>query len=372
VIAFQSLSRAALAELLRPLEADTKFSSALGSEDLEKKRALRAEYRAKMIFRWVYQRFVTDWDQMSDLSKDLRAWLKDHVVFYSPREKTIQRSRDGTWKVLWTMEDGKSIESVVIPSDSSSEGEEADEPASTRMTACISSQVGCAMGCQFCLTGTQGLERNLQAHEIVGQVLELRRRTPITNIVFMGMGEPLHNLENVITACEILLDEYGFNFSKRRVTVSTSGLVPAIEELSRRIDVSLAISLNANTDEIRNRIMPVNRKWNIASLMAACRKLPLHPHRRVTFEYVLLKGKNDSLEDAARLVQLVKGMHCKINLISYNPHPESQFERPETDVVQQFQKYLLDRGLTTLLRVSRGQDILAACGQLRSEMAKRL
>jgi 23S rRNA (adenine2503-C2)-methyltransferase len=235
-----------------------------------------------------------------------------------------------------------------------------------RLTACISSQVGCAMACKFCLTGIQGLDRSLQAHEIVAQVHELRRRAPITNIVFMGMGEPLHNLENVSKACRILLDQDGLGFSKRKVTVSTSGLVPAIEELGKRVDVSLAISLNASTDEQRSRIMPVNRKWNLSALMEACRKFPLGPHRRITFEYVLLRDFNDSLEDAARVVKLTRGIPSKVNLIPFNEHPGSEFKRPDDSRVKAFQRHLLDRGVTATVRISRGRDILAACGQLRS------
>jgi 23S rRNA (adenine2503-C2)-methyltransferase len=227
-------------------------------------------------------------------------------------------------------------------------------------------QVGCAMACKFSLTGIQGLDRHLKTEEIVTQVHELRKRAPITNIVFMGMGEPLHNLDAVSKACQILIDQEGLGFSKRKVTVSTSGLVPAIEELGRRVDVSLAISLNASTDEVRSAIMPVNKKWNLAALMKACREFPLGPHRRITFEYVLLKGVNDSLEDAARVVALTRGIPSKINLIPFNAHPGSEFKRPEDSTVRAFQRYLLDRGITATVRISRGRDILAACGQLRS------
>jgi 23S rRNA (adenine2503-C2)-methyltransferase len=222
------------------------------------------------------------------------------------------------------------------------------------------------MACKFCLTGVQGLDRHLQTHEIVTQVHELRRRAPITNIVFMGMGEPLHNFENVAKACEILLDQDGLSFSKRKVTVSTSGLVPAIEELGKRVDVSLAISLNATTDEQRSQIMPVNRKWNIERLLQACKEYPLGSHRRITFEYVMLKGFNDTLEDAARLVKLTRGIPSKINLIPFNEHSGAEFKRPSDQTVREFQTYLVQRNLTATVRISRGRDILAACGQLRS------
>ena len=222
------------------------------------------------------------------------------------------------------------------------------------------------MACKFCLTGVQGLDRHLEVHEIVTQVFELRCLAPITNIVFMGMGEPLHNFENVVKACQILLDQDGLGFSKRKVTISTSGLVPAIVELGKRVDVSLAISLNASHDEQRSKIMPVNKKWNIESLLSACRSYPLGSHRRITFEYVLLKDFNDSLEDAARVYALLKGIPSKINLIPFNEHPGSEFKRPTDETIHKFQRYLVDRKVTATIRVSKGRDILAACGQLRS------
>ncbi|MGZ3689293.1 MAG: 23S rRNA (adenine(2503)-C(2))-methyltransferase RlmN, partial [Bdellovibrionota bacterium] len=236
----------------------------------------------------------------------------------------------------------------------------------SRLTACISSQVGCAMACKFCLTGVQGLDRHLQVHEIVTQVHELRMRAPITNIVFMGMGEPLHNLQNVIKACKILLDTDGLNFSKRKVTVSTSGIVPAIEELGKSVDVSLAISLNGTTDVQRTAIMPVNKRWPLSELMDVCRRYPLGSHRRITFEYVLLKDHNDTLEDAGRILKLIRGIPSKVNLIPFNEHSGSVYKRPDDEVVRKFQKYLVDRGVTATVRISRGRDILAACGQLRS------
>lgn len=222
------------------------------------------------------------------------------------------------------------------------------------------------MGCKFCLTGVQGLDRHLETHEIVTQVYELRRLAPITNIVFMGMGEPLHNFENVTRACKIMLDQDGLNFSKRKVTISTSGLASAIEELGKVVDVSLAISLNASTDEQRSAIMPVNKKWNIEALMNSCRNYPLGAHRRITFEYVMLKDFNDSLEDAARVAKLIRGIPSKVNLIPFNEHPASPYKRPSDETVRTFQKYLMDRKIVATVRISRGRDILAACGQLRS------
>jgi 23S rRNA (adenine2503-C2)-methyltransferase len=384
VIYFQSLSKQDLADLLLPLSKNEK----------------QATYRSKQIYRWVYQRGVDDWELMTDLAKDTRNWLKENVEIFRLKERLSQQALDGTHKFLWDLHDGKTIESVIIPAalqekDTMDEAEKrrpegpgarfaraptdpgarfAGAPADvevsserwSRLTACISSQVGCAMACKFCLTGVQGLDRHLQAHEIVTQIHELRRVAPITNIVFMGMGEPLHNLENVIKACEILIDDDGLGFSRRKVTVSTSGLVPGIEELGRRVPVSLAISLNATTDEQRSAIMPVNKKWNLEALLKACRDFPLGSHRRITFEYVLLKGFNDTLEDAARIIKLTRGIPSKINLIPFNEHSGSEFKRPDDATVRKFQVYLLDRGVVATVRISRGRDILAACGQLRS------
>ncbi len=399
MIFFQSLTKAELAELLLPLGRE-RVRTGETEEQAEKRAEKKARYRAQQIFHWVYQRFVDDWDQMSDLSKDVRAWLKENVQVYRLGERVNQQALDGTHKFLWTLVDQKTIESVIIPAalqekdeDEAYDGakksgrrhgseysgrlvkEKPDDAAVDleqfkRLTACISSQVGCAMACKFCLTGIQGLDRSLGTHEIVAQVHELRRRAPITNIVFMGMGEPLHNLDSVAKACQILLDQDGLGFSKRKVTVSTSGLVPAIDELGKRVDVSLAISLNSTTDEQRSQIMPVNKKWNIKALLDACRRYPLGPHRRITFEYVMLKDFNDSLEDAARLIQLTRGIPSKINLIPFNAHPGSPYERPSDETVRKFHRYLGERKVTATVRISRGRDILAACGPLRSILAR--
>jgi 23S rRNA (adenine2503-C2)-methyltransferase len=383
MIYFQSLTQAELAEMILPL------SRPRGDGDLELKARKTAKYRAQQIFHWVYQRYVFEWDLMTDLSKELRVWLKENVEIFRLNARVNQQALDGTHKFLWDLEDGKTIESVIIPAAlQEKDSEEFDEALAekkgvrfagrpteakvdsgkwSRLTVCISSQVGCAMACKFCLTGIQGLDRHLKTHEIVTQVLELRKLAPLTNIVFMGMGEPLHNFENVVKACEIMLDTDGMNFSKRKVTVSTSGLVPAIEALGKRVDVSLAVSLNSSTDEQRSELMPVNKKWNIEALMKACREFPLASHRRITFEYVMIAGFNDSLEDAARVLKLVRGIPSKINLIPFNEHPGApHYKRPSDETVKAFHRYLQDRGLTTTVRISRGRDILAACGQLRS------
>jgi len=385
MIPFQSLTQEELSGLLLPL-SEVKVRHGDSEDLIQKKKLKRARYRAKQLFHWVYQRFITDYELMTDLSKPLRVWLKDNVFIFRLDEFKSQQSLDGTKKFLWKLTDSKTIESVIIPAALSEKGKTAfgdgkrfmgrqvdgeDESELSadhwkRLTACISSQVGCAMACKFCLTGIQGLDRHLKVHEIVAQVHELRRVAPITNIVFMGMGEPLHNFESVTKACKILLDQDGMNFSKRKITVSTSGLVPAMIELGKTVDVSLAISLNATTDEIRSQIMPVNKKWPISELLKACREYPVGSHRRITFEYVLLKGINDTLEDAKRLIQLTKGIPSKINLIPFNAHSGSEFQRPDDQVVRTFQEYLLDRNVFASVRISRGQDILAACGQLRS------
>ena len=415
MVIFQSLTKTELTELLMPL-SHVKYEQELlleegGPEKVEAKKRKQALMRAKQIFHWVYQRYVTDWDQMSDLAKDLRAWLKANVEIFRLNETYAKQSEDGTYKFLWKLHDQKTIESVIIPAalkekigeevaeamadgkrfagpritdtktiktavaaksaviknpDSDEDGMDLDTDSWARLTACISSQVGCAMACKFCLTGVQGLDRSLGIHEVVTQVHELRMRAPITNIVFMGMGEPLHNVANISKACQILLDEDGMNFSKRKVTVSTSGLVPAIEELYRHTDVSLAISLNSSTDEQRSQIMPVNKKWPIAELLNACRKVPLGGHRRITFEYVLLKDFNDTAEDAHRVAKLLKGIPSKVNLIPFNEHSGADFKRPSDETVLKFQKILQNQGYTATVRISRGRDILAACGQLRS------
>ena len=317
-------------------------------------------YRGEQIWRWVHARGATSLDQMSDVSKDLRARLAGQVTLGTLAVAEVQRSVDGTRKMRLTTRDGKSIESVLIP-----DGD--------KLTQCISSQVGCALDCQFCATAKLGLTRNLEPGEIADQVYRaqelLAREEPgrrITNLVYMGMGEPLHNYDAVVKSIAILTDERGANFSHRRITVSTVGLVPAIERLGREPEVrpNLAVSLNASSDEVRSEIMPVNRKWPIARLMAALKAYPLERRRRITFEYVLLAGVNDSDEDADRLARLLRGMKCKVNLIPWNPHPEAPYRRPSAAAIERFQNRVKSLGLAAYLRTPRGDDIDAACGQL--------
>jgi len=319
------------------------------------------DYRAGQIYRWIHQRAASDFDQMTDLSKALRQALKARATL-SPLQKDLeQRSADGTIKYRFRTVDGKLIEAVYMPSEE-------------RKTLCVSTQAGCAMGCTFCMTATLGLQRNLTPGEIVAQVnrvnAELKlaeaaaQPRPLTNLVFMGMGEPLHNFDNLKKALAILQSEDGANFSHRHITVSTVGLVPMIERFGQETDVKLAISLNASCDEQRSKLMPINRKWNIASLLDACRKFPLRQGRRITFEYVLMAGVNDSDEDARRLVHLLRGIPAKVNLIPYNENPGLEFHSTVERRAEAFRGILAEGNLAAFVRKNRGRDIAAACGQL--------
>jgi 23S rRNA (adenine2503-C2)-methyltransferase len=317
-------------------------------------------YRAHQLLAWIYQRGVTRFDQMSDLGKSERARLEQLALIAAPEVVEVQRDpEDGTEKLLFRLDDGRTVESVLIPDDD-------------RLTLCLSTQVGCTLDCGFCLTGTMGLTRNLKAHEIVDQVLGARAHAglerPITNLVFMGMGEPLANLPAVCEAIERLTAAWGFGYSPRRITVSTAGLVPQMATLGAfRHKVNLAVSLNATTDDARNLVMgTINRKYPLETLLAACRAYPLAPRRRIYFEYVLLAGVNDSLADARRLIKLLHGIRCKINLIPFNPWAGAPFHRPSDAAVAAFQALLIDAHFTAFVRKSKGQHILAACGQLRS------
>ena len=312
-------------------------------------------FRAEQILRWAYQRGVESFDAMSDVGRPLRTALAAAFALPILQPTEVARAADGTRKLLFTLEPGRAIESVVIP----------DPP---RLTACLSSQAGCAMGCQFCATARLGLQHNLSAVEIAGQLVAARRVLEpderLTNVVFMGMGEPLHNYDALIEAIEILTADWGLGLSSRRVTVSTVGLLPQLERLVRETAVSVAVSLTATTDALRDRLMPVNRRYPLAALMATCRALPITQRRRITFEYVLLAGVNDAPADASRLVTLLHGIRAKVNLIPFNPFPDSGFAPPSPAVVQQFQHRLLAAGLNASVRATRGRDIAAACGQL--------
>lgn len=318
----------------------------------------KERYRAVQIFKWLYQHDVSSFDEMTNVSKALRAELAQTACISRLEPETVEIGSDGTRKYLFVLEDGNAVEAVIIPDED-------------RNTLCISSQAGCAMQCAFCLTGTYNLTRNLTTAEIVNQILAVRRDVEVRNIVLMGMGEPLHNLDNVIPALQIMAEDNGLQLSSRRVTVSTCGLVPELERLGREVTVNLAVSLNATTDELRDRIMPVNKAYPIAVLLAALKKFPLPGRRKITIEYVLLGGLNDTLDDAKRLVRLLSDIPCKINLIPFNPHEAADFVPPTRAALDAFHKYLLDRHFTVITRDSRGSDISAACGQLKGRLEQQ-
>ena len=321
-------------------------------------------YRARQLFGWLHQRGAASLEEMTDLPKPFRDRLAKETRLSTLGIDAVQQSVDGTRKYRLRTQDGKLIEAVYMPDV---DVEDEDEGTGIRRTLCLSTQVGCAMGCGFCMTATMGLIRNLTAGEIVDQVHRVNadlKDKPLTNLVFMGMGEPLHNYANVMRSLELLQHEDGLNISHRRITVSTSGLVPNIVRFGQETQVKLAVSLNATTDEQRARLMPVDRKWNIAALMEAVRKFPSRQGRRVTFEYVLLKDVNDTDEDAARLARLLHGLPVKVNLIPYNENPGLGFGDPGQERLQSFRKVLQSRGITSMVRKNRGRDISAACGQL--------
>jgi len=316
-------------------------------------------FRGRQIFQWIHQKGVTDFSRMSNLPQELRGLLADRAVMSEPVLDTTHVSSDGTTKFLLRLSDGRRIEAVYIP----------DTPA---QTFCISTQVGCAMGCGFCLTGKMGLLRNLTAAEISGQVRVLARETGLThdafNIVLMGMGEPLHNYDATMKALRILYDDQGLAVPPRRVTLSTVGVLPGLQRLAdEALMPNLAISLHATTDEQRDALVPINRKYKLEELMDVCRNFPLRRRSRITFEYVLLDEVNDTPDDARRLVRLLDGIQAKVNLLPLNEAAGIPFRRPSDERVNAFAKILADRGVTVSVRKSRGRDIRAACGQLLVE-----
>ncbi len=316
-----------------------------------------SRYRGRQLATWLYRKCVFDLEAMSDLPKEFRARLAERAFIEVPEPERVTPSQDGSQKLVFCLAGGSRISSVVMPDDD-------------RITLCVSTQVGCGLQCLFCLTGVMGLERNLSAAEIVGQVLAANRLLApdrrVTHIVFMGMGEPLANYAALVQSLRILTDaKLGLGYSPRRITVSTVGLVPGIEKLGREnLKVNLAISLHAATDEVRSKLMPVNRSFNLATLMAALKKYPLGPRQRIFFEYVMLDGVNDSSEDARRLAKLLRGVKAKVNLIPFNDWEGAPFRRPPLPRILAFQSILLDAGITTTVRWSKGEDIGAACGQL--------
>ena len=315
----------------------------------------KEKYRARQIMKWLHQSGSTSFDAMTTLSRDFRENLSTIARIQRPEIVKIQKSQDGTQKALLRLEDGLFIESVLIPGKS-------------HWTICLSTQAGCAMGCEFCLTARQGFKRNLTPAEIVGQLIALKHETPegaaINNIVMMGMGEPLANYDSTLKSIQILTCDFGLGISNRKITVSTCGLAPQIVQLGRDICINLAVSLNAPDDETRNRLMPVNQKYPLEVLLEACKKYPMPGRRLLTFEYILIDGINSSRKDAEKLALLLKNQRCKLNLIVFNEFPGTPFKSPSLNDVEAFQQILLDRHFTTMLRKSKGSDILAACGQL--------
>ena len=330
-----------------------------------------AAFRAKQVWHWIYHQGATDFARMSSIAKPTQAKLAEHFTIGRPDTTTVQTSSDGTRKFLFRFRDGQEAETVYIP--------ETDRGA-----VCISSQVGCTLSCRFCHTGTQTLVRNLGAAEIVGQFMGARDaygewpsprgETPrlLSNIVLMGMGEPLYNYENVAKAMRIVMDGEGIGISRRRITLSTSGVVPMMDRAGAELGVNLAVSLHAVHDELRDEIVPLNRKYPIRELMAACRRYPAASNaRRITFEYVMLKGINDSPEEARELVRLITGLPAKVNLIPFNPWPGSPYETSTSAAINRFSSIVMDAGFSSPVRAPRGRDILAACGQLRTETTRR-
>ncbi len=324
-------------------------------------------YRADQVMKWIYHRLESDFEAMTDLGKSLRGKLAEVCHVVPPKTVFEKASTDGTHKWLLGMNGGNAIESVYIP-----------EP--TRGTLCVSSQVGCALNCQFCSTGAQGFNRNLSTAEIIGQVWVAAKHLGnvphqarrITNVVMMGMGEPLANFDHVVAAMSLMRDDLGFGLANKRVTLSTAGMVPQIIKLADVSDVSLAVSLHAANDELRTRIMPINKRYPIAELVDACRYyLSTRPRATITFEYTLMKGVNDQPVHARELVKLMRKVPSKVNLIPFNPFPGTQFERSEPDTIAAFQRILNQAGLVAPVRRTRGDDIDAACGQLVGQVMDR-
>ncbi|MBL8685960.1 MAG: 23S rRNA (adenine(2503)-C(2))-methyltransferase RlmN [Alphaproteobacteria bacterium] len=326
-------------------------------------------FRAKQLWHWIYHHGVIHFEQMNNLSKDVRYLLDQHFVISRPSVSRSLHSTDNTRKWLLKMVDGQEIESVYIPEED-------------RGTLCVSSQVGCTLTCKFCHTGTQRLVRNLSTAEIVGQVLNARDQlgewpSPqdgrlLSNIVMMGMGEPLYNYDNVAKALTIVMDGEGISLSRRRITLSTAGVVPMIERCGAELNVNLAISLHAVHNELRDYLVPINKKYPIEDLLQACRNYPGASNaRRITFEYVMLKDVNDSTAEAKELVRLIRGIPAKVNLIPFNPWPGAPFERSSDESIRKFSQIVLDAGYASPIRTPRGEDIMAACGQLKSDSIRQ-
>ena len=337
----------------------------------ELKELVSPSFRATQIYEWIYKKNATEFGQMLNLPKDMRQDLAEKFYLDPLKCVKFEQSSDGSIKYLFELKDGLKIESVLLPMKEEISDEDGKISRHARYTVCVSSQVGCKMGCAFCLTAKGGLVRNLTAGEIVGQILWIKRENNIPyerriNVVYMGMGEPLDNLANVSKAIKILALNEGLAISPRRQTVSTSGLGSQIKKLGEMdLGVLLAISLHAVTNELRSRLMPINKAYNIEAVMDAVRGFPIDMRKRVMFEYLVIKDLNDSVSDAKKLVKLLHGIKAKVNLIYFNPHEGSEFGRPELTNMLKFQEYLRDHGVTCTIRQSKGLDISAACGQLK-------
>lgn len=328
----------------------TEFLGSFGKE----------RYRSVQILRWLYQKGAQSFDEMTNLSKRFRQELGQVSFISSLHPVRVEQARDGTKKFLFQLDNGNRVESVLIPDKA-------------RLTLCLSTQVGCAFGCRFCLTGKLGWKRDLTTSEILNQILAVRRTLPekasITNVVLMGMGEPLANYENTLKALALMVHPDAFKFSSRRITLSTVGLLPKLEQLSKeKISFCLAISLNATDEETRSYLMPVNRRYPLNKILRLCKNFPLRPRSRITFEYVLVKGINDSPQDAKRLIRILRGIPSKVNLIPLNEAPEIPLKKPSDEAVKQFQEILMEGGLTAIVRASKGREISAACGQLQAKL----
>jgi len=324
-------------------------------------------YRADQVMKWIYHRLESEFGAMTDLGKSLREKLPEVAVVAPPKALLDKASSDGTRKWLLGMDAGNAVETVYIP-----------EP--TRGTLCVSSQIGCGLNCTFCSTGTQGFNRNLAASEIIGQVWHAAKQLGnvthqqrrITNVVMMGMGEPLLNFDNVVKAMSLMRDDLGFGLASKRVTLSTAGVVPMIDKLGEVADVSLAVSLHAPNDELRTQLVPLNKRWGINELLDACARYAARkPRATITFEYTLMKGINDTQVLAKQLVKLMRRLPGKVNLIPFNPFPGTQYERSDETVIRDFQTILLNAGVQAMVRRTRGEDIDAACGQLKGRVADR-
>lgn len=361
-----------MSEILQPFKSKNIYSYTLG----ELMALLKPSFRAKQIYHWLYHQYETDFNKMNNLPKNLRDTLIDSFNITHLEIIKCQQSQDGSKKYLFRTRDQHTFEAVLLKMRDKKIDKDGHIQEGEKWTLCLSSQIGCRVGCLFCYTGKGGFIRHLESGEIVEQVVQIKRDNHISphkrmNIVYMGMGEPLDNLENVSVAIRIISELEGLSISTRRQTISTSGIAPKIEELGKmNLGVQLAISLHAVDDELRSKLIPMNRAYNIEKVLAQVRAFPIDSRKRVMFEYLVIKGVNDDLKSAKKLLQLLNGIKSKVNLILFNPHEGSEFERPNLDDVRAFADFLIRKGLLCTIRESKGLDISAACGQLREKISK--